>query len=75
MSLGGFEITPPITFRLKSGSGPVFISGQHFVSVKDSDDEEEDEEEENNTSPLKRPSNSTSGKAPLAEETENGKVG
>lgn len=65
MSLGGFEITPPITFRLKSGSGPVFISGQHFVSVKDSDDEEEDEEEENNTSPLKRPSNSTSGKAPL----------
>lgn len=31
MSLGGFEITPPITFRLQSGSGPVHISGQHFV--------------------------------------------
>uniref|UniRef100_A0A3Q4AKI4 Nucleophosmin n=1 Tax=Mola mola TaxID=94237 RepID=A0A3Q4AKI4_MOLML len=32
MSLGGFEITPPVTFRLQSGSGPVHISGQHFVS-------------------------------------------
>lgn len=31
MSLGGFEITPPVTFRLQSGSGPVHISGQHFV--------------------------------------------
>ncbi|KAM4586500.1 nucleophosmin 1b [Fundulus diaphanus] len=51
MNLGGFEITPPVTFRLVSGSGPVHISGQHFVSVKTS----EDEEEENNTSPVKRP--------------------
>lgn len=32
MNLGGFEITPPVTFRLVSGSGPVHISGQHFVS-------------------------------------------
>ncbi|XP_041652938.1 nucleophosmin 1b [Cheilinus undulatus] len=58
MSLGGFEITPPVTFRLQSGSGPVHISGQHFVSVKDS----EDEEEENNTSPVKRPASLMSGK-------------
>ncbi|KAJ8262466.1 hypothetical protein GJAV_G00166790 [Gymnothorax javanicus] len=63
ISLGGFEITPPITFRLKSGSGPVFISGQHFVSVKDSDNE--GEEEEHNTSPIKRPSNLSTAKAPL----------
>ncbi|KAM8848514.1 nucleophosmin 1b [Synchiropus picturatus] len=61
MSLGGFEITPPVTFRLKSGSGPVHISGQHFVSVKDSDDEEE----ENNSSPVKRPANMVTGKKPL----------
>ncbi|KAF3694201.1 Nucleophosmin [Channa argus] len=61
MSLGGFEITPPVTFRLQSGSGPVHISGQHFVSVKDS----EDEEEENNTSPVKRPASLMSGKKPL----------
>ncbi|CAJ1059136.1 nucleophosmin 1b [Xyrichtys novacula] len=60
MSLGGFEITPPVTFRLQSGSGPVHVSGQHFVSVKDSDDEEE----ENNTSPVKRPAGLTSGKRP-----------
>lgn len=32
MSLGGFEIMPPVTFRLQVGSGPVHISGQHFVS-------------------------------------------
>ncbi|XP_034454230.1 nucleophosmin 1b isoform X1 [Hippoglossus hippoglossus] len=61
MSLGGFEITPPVTFRLQSGSGPVHISGQHFVSVKDS----EDEEEENNSSPVKRPAGLMSGKKPL----------
>ncbi|KAM7417187.1 hypothetical protein PAMA_017025 [Pampus argenteus] len=61
MNLGGFEITPPVTFRLQSGSGPVYISGQHFVSVKDS----EDEEEENNTSPVKRPASLMSGKKPL----------
>ncbi|XP_075904142.1 nucleophosmin 1b isoform X2 [Nelusetta ayraudi] len=60
MSLGGFEITPPVTFRLQSGSGPVHISGQHFVRVKNS----EDEEEENNTSPVKRPSALMSGKRP-----------
>ncbi|KAL2088738.1 hypothetical protein ACEWY4_015637 [Coilia grayii] len=60
VSLGGFEVTPPVCFRLQSGSGPVYISGQHFVSVKDSDDEEE----ENNTSPVKRPSHLMSGKAP-----------
>ncbi|XP_061691189.1 nucleophosmin 1b [Syngnathoides biaculeatus] len=51
MGLGGFEITPPVTLRLLSGSGPVHISGQHFVSVKDSDNEEE----EHNSSPVKRP--------------------
>ncbi|KAM9849919.1 nucleophosmin 1b isoform 1-T2 [Aulostomus maculatus] len=61
MNLGGFEITPPVTFRLQSGSGPVHISGQHFVSVKDS----EDEEEENNTSPVKRPASLMTGKKPV----------
>uniref|UniRef100_A0A673LCM2 Nucleophosmin n=1 Tax=Sinocyclocheilus rhinocerous TaxID=307959 RepID=A0A673LCM2_9TELE len=61
LSLGGFEVTPPVSFRLQSGAGPVYISGQHFVSVKESDDEEE---EENNTSPVKRPSNMTLAKVP-----------
>ncbi|KAM8972986.1 nucleophosmin [Pelodytes ibericus] len=48
VSLGGFEITPPITLRLKSGSGPVYVSGQHLVALEEdleSTDEDEDEEE------------------------------
>ncbi|KAG7256404.1 hypothetical protein CRUP_021866 [Coryphaenoides rupestris] len=28
--LGGFTITPPAVFRLKAGSGPIHISGQHL---------------------------------------------
>uniref|UniRef100_A0A1A8ND57 Nucleophosmin n=1 Tax=Nothobranchius rachovii TaxID=451742 RepID=A0A1A8ND57_9TELE len=62
LNLGGFEITPPVTFRLVSGSGPVHISGQHFVSVKESDDEEE----ENNSSPVKRPASLSLVKKPPA---------
>ncbi|XP_077402186.1 nucleophosmin 1a [Vanacampus margaritifer] len=57
--LGGFTISPPAIFRLKSGSGPIHISGQHLVMMEsdqsfedddddddDDDDEEEEEEEE-----------------------------
>ncbi|XP_056295060.1 nucleophosmin 1b [Pseudoliparis swirei] len=60
MSLGGFEITPPVTLRLKSGSGPIHISGQLFVSPKES----VDDEEENNSSPVKRPAGPMLGKKP-----------
>ncbi|CAD7680813.1 unnamed protein product [Nyctereutes procyonoides] len=45
MSFGGFEITTSVVFRLKCGSGPVHISGQHLVAVEE-DAESEDEEEE-----------------------------
>ncbi|XP_033072049.1 nucleophosmin-like [Trachypithecus francoisi] len=45
VSLGVFEITPPVVLRLKCGSGPVHISGQHLVAVEE-DAESEDEEEE-----------------------------
>uniref|UniRef100_A0A2K5EEG1 Uncharacterized protein n=1 Tax=Aotus nancymaae TaxID=37293 RepID=A0A2K5EEG1_AOTNA len=38
VSLGGFEITPPVVLRLKCGSGPVHISGQHL-----SEDEKEED--------------------------------
>ncbi|XP_063053759.1 nucleophosmin 1a isoform X2 [Engraulis encrasicolus] len=49
--VGGFEITPPVTFRLKAGTGPVHISGQHLVMMPpfdedDLDDEDLEEEEE-----------------------------
>ncbi|XP_058715324.1 nucleoplasmin-2 isoform X2 [Poecile atricapillus] len=42
-TLAGVELTPPVTFRLRSGSGPVYVSGQH-VSVTDFSSEDEDEE-------------------------------
>ena len=46
VSLGGFEITPPVVLRLKCGSGPVHISGQHLVALeKDAESEDEDEED------------------------------
>lgn len=28
-ALVGVELSPPVTFHLRAGSGPVFISGQH----------------------------------------------
>ncbi|XP_056592444.1 nucleophosmin 1a [Triplophysa dalaica] len=60
--LGGFEITPPVVFRLRAGSGPVHISGQHLVIMggdqsfdEDEDDDEEVEEEEEVKTSKKRP--------------------
>ncbi|KAJ7305064.1 hypothetical protein JRQ81_010867 [Phrynocephalus forsythii] len=44
-ALAGFDLTPPVTFRLKSGSGPVYLAGQH-VTVGSQWNEEDDEEEE-----------------------------
>ncbi|XP_034746121.1 nucleophosmin 1a isoform X2 [Etheostoma cragini] len=61
--LGGFTISPPATFRLKAGAGPIHISGQHLVMMgadqysDDDEDEEEDEEEDVRTS-KKRPASS-----------------
>uniref|UniRef100_A0A4W3K8P3 Nucleophosmin n=1 Tax=Callorhinchus milii TaxID=7868 RepID=A0A4W3K8P3_CALMI len=60
VSLGGFEITPPVTFRLKSGTGPVYISGQHLIALDEdlSSDEEEDDSMLENSSQkqgVKRP--------------------
>ncbi|KAM8898789.1 nucleophosmin-like [Spinachia spinachia] len=68
--LGGFTITPPAVFRLKTGAGPIHISGQHLVmmdadqsfEVDDEDDdeaeEEEEEEEEDVKMSKKRPASS-----------------
>uniref|UniRef100_A0A8C5PV50 Nucleophosmin n=1 Tax=Leptobrachium leishanense TaxID=445787 RepID=A0A8C5PV50_9ANUR len=65
VSLGGFEITPPVTLRLKSGSGPVFVSGQHLVALEE-DLESSDEEEESSPSPknAKRPGAINASKVP-----------
>ncbi|KAM7374091.1 hypothetical protein PAMP_006768 [Pampus punctatissimus] len=61
--LGGFTITPPAVFRLKAGSGPIHISGQHLVMMEadqsfDEDDEDDEEEEEDVKSSKKRPASS-----------------
>ncbi|XP_061871838.1 nucleoplasmin-2 isoform X2 [Colius striatus] len=47
-TLVGVELTPPVTFRLKVGSGPVYISGQHVSMMPNLswEEEEEDVEEE-----------------------------
>ncbi|KAK7819637.1 hypothetical protein U0070_012591 [Myodes glareolus] len=46
VSLGGFEITPSVVLRLKCGSGPVHISGQHLAAgEEDAESEDEDEED------------------------------
>ncbi|XP_040271757.1 nucleoplasmin-2 isoform X2 [Bufo bufo] len=68
----GIELTPPITFRLKAGSGPVYISGQHIALEEDyswaeeegEEEIEEEEEEEDPESPpkaVKRPAASKKG--------------
>ncbi|XP_010182651.1 PREDICTED: nucleoplasmin-like, partial [Mesitornis unicolor] len=44
--LAGVELTPPVTFHLRTGSGPVYISGQHVSMMPNLSWEEEEEEEE-----------------------------
>ncbi|KAG8008297.1 Nucleophosmin [Nibea albiflora] len=67
--LGGFTITPPAVFRLKSGSGPIHITGQHLImmdaqSFEDEDDDDEDEEEEEDVkASKKRPASSPASKS------------
>ncbi|XP_034406801.1 nucleophosmin 1a [Cyclopterus lumpus] len=62
--LGGFTITPPATFRLKAGAGPIHISGQHLVmmeadqSFEEDDDDDDEEEEECVGTSKKRPASS-----------------
>ncbi|XP_054854034.1 nucleoplasmin-like, partial [Eublepharis macularius] len=37
VSLGNFEFTPPVAFVLKSGTGPVYLVGQHLILEGNSD--------------------------------------
>ncbi|XP_069491811.1 nucleophosmin-like [Ambystoma mexicanum] len=37
--LGGLELTPPVTFWLTAGTGPLYISGQHLVALTESEAE------------------------------------
>ncbi|XP_033028406.1 nucleoplasmin-like [Lacerta agilis] len=51
-TLMGLDLTPPVTFRLKSGSGPVYLAGQYLSGnicwVGPTLDEDEDEEVSSN---------------------------
>ncbi|KAL8173765.1 UNVERIFIED_CONTAM: hypothetical protein K2H54_024312 [Gekko kuhli] len=45
----GFDLNPPVTFRLKSGSGPVYLAGQYvtdFSAWNQSEEENDDDDEE-----------------------------
>ncbi|XP_026875609.2 nucleoplasmin-2b isoform X2 [Electrophorus electricus] len=44
VNLSGLDLHPPVTFRLKHGSGPVYVGAEH-VALEDYSDEEEGEEE------------------------------
>ncbi|XP_060509330.1 nucleoplasmin-2 isoform X1 [Panthera onca] len=46
MVMMGLELSPPVTFQLRAGSGPVFLSGQECYDTSDLSWEEEEEEEE-----------------------------
>ncbi|XP_053245424.1 nucleoplasmin-3 [Podarcis raffonei] len=47
LCLEDFELQPPVTFRLRSGSGPVHLAGQHQIfHKKDLSDDEFSEDEE-----------------------------
>lgn len=62
VSLGEFELMAPVTLRLKSGSGPVTVSGLHLVAsendeeaeASDDEDEEDSEEEMPSVKPAKK---------------------
>ncbi|XP_003224272.1 nucleoplasmin-3 [Anolis carolinensis] len=63
VSLHNFELEPPVTFRLRSGSGPVHLSGRHqifhrrdlseFSEEEELSEEDESVEEEEELSPIK----------------------
>ncbi|XP_074856043.1 nucleoplasmin-3 [Carettochelys insculpta] len=46
LSLNNFQLQPPVTFHLKSGSGPVHLSGQHQIMHRRALSESEESEEE-----------------------------
>ncbi|XP_006988260.1 nucleoplasmin-3 [Peromyscus maniculatus bairdii] len=46
LSLDDFQLQPPVTFRLKSGSGPVRITGRHRIVCMNNDLSEEESEDE-----------------------------
>ncbi|XP_036450280.1 nucleoplasmin-2b [Colossoma macropomum] len=71
VNLSGLDLHPPVTFRLRYGSGPVFVGAEH-VALEDYSDEEledeemdeevEEEEEDIEESPVKKVKKTGAGK-------------
>lgn len=53
LSLDDFQLQPPVTFRLKSGSGPVRITGRHQIVCINNDFSEEESEDESEEEEVK----------------------
>ncbi|XP_033633230.1 nucleoplasmin-like protein ANO39 isoform X1 [Asterias rubens] len=45
-SILDIAIQPPVTLSLVSGTGPVYLSGQHMIEISADDDDDEDEMDE-----------------------------
>ncbi|XP_076842707.1 nucleoplasmin-2b isoform X2 [Brachyhypopomus gauderio] len=78
VNLSGLDLHPPVTFRLKNGSGPVFVGAEH-VALEDYSDEEEEEEmdeeveeeeEDIEESPVKKVAKNGAGKRKKPEKGE-----
>uniref|UniRef100_A0A673MIH4 Nucleoplasmin ATPase-like n=1 Tax=Sinocyclocheilus rhinocerous TaxID=307959 RepID=A0A673MIH4_9TELE len=74
VNLSGLDLHPPVTFRLKHGSGPVYVGAEHVALEEYSDDEEldeemdeevEEEEEDIEVSPVKKVTKNGAGKVRL----------
>ncbi|XP_052040765.1 nucleoplasmin-3 [Apodemus sylvaticus] len=53
LSLDDFQLQPPVTFRLKSGSGPVRITGRHQIVCINNDLSEEEESDDDSEEEIK----------------------
>uniref|UniRef100_A0A8C2CLE4 Nucleophosmin/nucleoplasmin, 2b n=1 Tax=Cyprinus carpio TaxID=7962 RepID=A0A8C2CLE4_CYPCA len=66
VNLSGLDLHPPVTFRLKRGSGPVYVGAEHVALEEYSDEEEMDEEveeeEDIEESPVKKVTKNDAGK-------------
>ncbi|KAG9262942.1 nucleoplasmin-2b [Astyanax mexicanus] len=82
VNLSGLDLHPPVMFRLKFGSGPVFVGAEH-VALEDYSDEElldeemdeeeveeEEEEEDIEESPVKKAKKNGAGKRKKPEKGE-----
>uniref|UniRef100_A0A672RB70 Nucleoplasmin ATPase-like n=2 Tax=Sinocyclocheilus grahami TaxID=75366 RepID=A0A672RB70_SINGR len=79
VNLSGLDLHPPVTFRLKHGSGPVYVGAEHVALEEYSDDEEldeemdeevEEEEEDIEVSPVKKVTKNGAGKRKKPEKGE-----